>query len=412
MRESMRSARESNAIPTPIVYDGATSYVVVPDTTGTLAAPALNTTLSRLAHAWSLQNFRLLVSSPPRPTPRIVRRRGVRERVRALAPFFVQGRFVTPIAREGRLLWALDLYAASANYPVSQHVALGGEEFSYVRHAATALVDANTGEVMLVADSALDPIAQSWVRRFPTLFSDWSHIPASIAAAIPPALDAAQLQAGILARHGRRGEVAPRGSLPAEEGADSGLVGPASASIVLPISDEAAAWTIPVLDDAGGVRGVVIATGGRTRGTYWLERNGPALPWNDVLDRLRHTRDSLPGRPREPSVRAGRVRVVPLGNRLAFVQSAYAWPPEGPPALLRVGVLDQDSVFAGRTLADALGVTAVVDPNAAEPISDESLRTRASRLYEVMRDALRRGDWPAFGEAYDALGALLARPPR
>jgi hypothetical protein len=412
MRESTRSARESNAIPTPIVYDGATSYVVVPDTTGTLAAPALNTTLSRLAHAWSLQNFRLLVSSPPRPTPRIVRRRGVRERVRALAPFFVQGRSVTPIAREGRLLWALDLYAASANYPVSQHVALGGEEFSYVRHAATALVDANTGAVMLVADSALDPIAQSWVRRFPTLFSDWSGIPASIAAAIPPALDAAQLQAGILARHGRRGEVAPRGSLPAEEGADSGLVGPASASIVLPISDEAAAWTIPVLDDAGGVRGIVIATGGRTRGTYWLERNGPALPWNDVLDRLRHTRDSLPGRPREPSVRAGRVRVIPLSNRLAFVQSAYAWPPEGPPALVRVGVLDQDSVFAGRTLADALGVTAVVDPNAAEPLSDESLRTRASRLYELMRDALRRGDWPAFGEAYDALGALLARPPR
>jgi hypothetical protein len=80
--------------------------------------------------------------------------------------------------------------------------------------------------------------------------------------------------------------------------------------------------------------------------------------------------------------------------------------------LVRVGVLDQDSVFAGRTLADALGVTAVVDPNAAEPLSDESLRTRASRLYELMRDALRRGDWPAFGEAYDTLGALLARPPR
>ncbi len=412
VRESPRSARESNAIPAPIVYDGATSYVVVADTIGTLAAPALTTRLSRLAHAWSLQNFRLLVSAPPRPTPRIVRRRGVRERVRALAPFFVQGRSVAPIARDGRLLWALDLYAASANYPVSQHVNLGGEEFSYVRHAATALVDAHTGRVMLVADSALDPIAQSWVRRFPALFSNWSTVPANIAAAIPPALDAAHLQAGILARHGRRGERAPRGLLPADEGADSGLVAPASPSIVLPISDEAAAWTIPVLDDVGGVRGVIIATGGRTRGTYWLERHGPAIRWNDVLDRLRHTRDSLPGRPREPSLRAGRVRVVPLSDRLTFVQSAYAWPPEGPPALVRVGVLDQDSVFVGRTLADAFGLSATVDPDAAEPISDESLRTRASRLYDAMRDALRRGDWPAFGEAYDALGALLARPPR
>jgi hypothetical protein len=412
LRENRNAARESNAIPTPVVYDGATGYVVVPDSTGTLAAPALSTRMARLAHAWSLQNFRLLVSAPPRPTPRIVRRRGVRERVRALAPFFVQGRSVTPIARDGALYWVLDLYSASANYPVSQHVTLGGEEYSYVRHAATALIDANSGGVTLVADSVLDPIAQSWVRRFPALFSDWSRVPASIAAAVPPALDAGQLQALILARHGRRGEAPPHGQLPADEGADSGLVAAASASIALPISDEAAAWTVPVLDDAGSVRGVVIATGGRMRGTYWLERRGAPVRWNDVLDRLRHTRDSLPGRPREPSLRAGRVRVVPMSDRLAFVQSAYAWPPEGPPALVRVGVIDQDTVFAGRTLADAFGVTPRVDPTVGEPITDESLRVRASRLYEAMREALRRGDWTAFGEAYEALGALLSRPPR
>jgi len=75
-------------------------------------------------------------------------------------------------------------------------------------------------------------------------------------------------------------------------------------------------------------------------------------------------------------------------------------------------VLDQDSVLTGRTLADALGVAAPVDPSTTEPISDESLRARAGRLYDAMREALRRGDWAAFGEAYEALGALLARPPR
>jgi uncharacterized membrane protein (UPF0182 family) len=412
IRENRAATRESHAIPTPVVYDGATGYVVMADTTGTLAAPPINTTMSRLAHAWALQNFRLLVSAPPRPTPRIVRRRDVRERVRALAPFFVQGRSVTPIARDGQLVWTLDLYAASANYPVSQHITLGGEEFSYVRHAATALVDAYSGRVTLVADPTLDPIGQSWVRRFPTLFSDWSRVPPSIAAAVPPALDAGHLHALILARHGRRGEVAPRGLLPADEGADSGLVGPSSPSIVLPMSDEAAAWTVPVLDDAGGVRGVVIAAGGRTRGTYWLERRGTAIRWNDILDRLRRSTDSVPGRPREPALRGGRVRVIPLSDRLAFAQSAYAWPPEGPPALVRVAVLDQDSVFSGRTIADAFGLTAVLEPDVGEPITDESFRARASRLYEAMREALRRGDWTAFGEAYDALGALLARPPR
>jgi uncharacterized protein len=412
IREAPGAALESDAIPTPVVYDGAGGYVVVPDTTGRLAAPALSTTMSRLAHAWSLQNFRLLVSAPPRPTPRIVRRRGVRERVRALAPFFVQGRTVTPIARDGQLLWVLDLYAASANYPVSQHVALGGEEFSYVRHAATALVDAYSGRVLIVADSALDPIGRSWVRRFPTLFSGWSSLPTSVAAAIPPALDAGQLHALILARHGRRGEIPPRGLLPVDEGADSGLVAQAAPSIVLPISDEAAAWTTPVLDDAGLVRGVVLATGGRARGTYWIEGRTSSTRWNDVLDRLRRSRDSVPGRPRDPTLRGGRVRVVPLSDRLVFVQSAYAWPTEGPPSLLRVAVVDHDSVFAGRTLADAFGLSPVFEPELSEPTTEESFRARASRLYDAMRDALRRGDWTAFGQAYEALGELLARAPR
>jgi uncharacterized protein len=412
VRERNGLARASDAIPTPLVFEGATGYAVVADTTGELAAPSLGTTMSRLAHAWSLQNFRLLLNPPPRPTPRIVRLRDVRERVRALAPFFVQGRHVTPVARDGRLLWTLDLYAASANYPVSQHVSLNGEEFSYVRHAATALVDAYSGRVTMVADSLLDPISRSWIGQFPSLFADWSHISETIAAAIPPAVDAGQLHAAIIARHGRRGEDPPRGQLPAEEGADSGLVSPVAPSIAIPASGESTAWTVPILDDAGLIRGIVLAAGGRDRATYWIPLRGARPSWNEIVDRLRRARDSIPGRPREAPVRAGRVRAIPLADRVVFAQSVYAWPGEGPPALVRVTALDGDSLYVGRTLADAWGVSATPQVDVNAPITEESLRERATRLYEAMRDAMRRGDWAAFGDAYEALGALLARPSR
>jgi hypothetical protein len=40
------------------------------------------------------------------------------------------------------------------------------------------------------------------------------------------------------------------------------------------------------------------------------------------------------------------------------------------------------------------------------------LRARAESLYHDMRDALRRGDWPSFGRAFDALGGALRVSPR
>jgi len=41
----------------------------------------------------------------------------------------------------------------------------------------------------------------------------------------------------------------------------------------------------------------------------------------------------------------------------------------------------------------------------------EDFRRRVNALYESMRDAMRRGDWPGIGAAYEALGRLLRSPP-
>jgi uncharacterized membrane protein (UPF0182 family) len=35
------------------------------------------------------------------------------------------------------------------------------------------------------------------------------------------------------------------------------------------------------------------------------------------------------------------------------------------------------------------------------------LRARVAGLYTRMRDALRRGDWVAFGQAFDELGKII-----
>jgi uncharacterized membrane protein (UPF0182 family) len=48
----------------------------------------------------------------------------------------------------------------------------------------------------------------------------------------------------------------------------------------------------------------------------------------------------------------------------------------------------------------------------ASPSTVAEPKASAAALYNAMRDALRRGDWTAFGRAFEALGRLLGQPPK
>lgn len=149
-----------------LAYPGARGLVVVTDPQLDAAGQRLGDGLTRLANAWAYQAFDLLSDSIPRRA-RLVTVRDVRNRVRALAPAFAQGSKIEPIFHADTLYWKLELYSASSDYPLSQHYVLGGEDRSYFRHAATALVNARTARVMFAADPSPDPIAQAWMSAFP-----------------------------------------------------------------------------------------------------------------------------------------------------------------------------------------------------------------------------------------------------
>jgi len=80
------------------------------------------------------------------------------------------------------------------------------------------------------------------------------------------------------------------------------------------------------------------------------------------------------------------------------------------PSLARVATVIGDTVRAGPSLAAALGVAPDAQGGAATTPTD--LRARVASLYGEMRDALRRGDWSAFGRAFEALGTALRAPQR
>lgn len=149
-----------------LVYPGARGFVLVANPQLDIAGQRLGEGLSRLGYAWAHQSFDLLSDSVPRRA-RIVTVRDVRDRVRALAPVFAQGTIIEPMFHADTLYWKMELYSASSDYPLADHLVLAGEERSYFRHAATALINARTARVTMAADPSPDPVAEAWMRAFP-----------------------------------------------------------------------------------------------------------------------------------------------------------------------------------------------------------------------------------------------------
>jgi hypothetical protein len=107
--------------------------------------------------------------------------------------------------------------------------------------------------------------------------------------------------------------------------------------------------------------------------------------------------------------------VIPLqGRAAAYVQTTYAWRSDAAPTIARVAVhgagAARDSVAFGQFLSEAAGIRPE-QPDATTALSPEAFRRRVNELYSAMRDALRKGDWPAFGKAYEDLGRVLSVPP-
>jgi uncharacterized membrane protein (UPF0182 family) len=377
--------------------------LVVSDSFARIVGAPVESDASRLAHALSFQRLRWASGDLPRPHPTVVAHRDVRDRVGTMMPFFSQGSVVTPIVLGDSLFWCVDLYAASSFYPLSQHLQITGEDRTYFQHAATAIVYAATGETFVVADSSPDPVAQSWIRRFPTLFVSWAVLPQSLRSALPPAIDGLRAQAVALGAFGTKSDSNVPRKPPLADGSDSALAG------ALPVFTTrlgAPAAGVVLLDGGDRVRGVVYGVGGALRRSVWYDAGRTTPKWATVMDQLQGTDTSSNGSARDATTARGPIRTIPVAGGLAFVQPTYSWRAQGAPALLRVSLLINDTVRVAPTLAQLTGMPATVSsPVPAAAAGD--LRARATALYARMREALRRGDWGAFGAAFDELGKLL-----
>lgn len=391
-----------------LVHDSASTYYVLSDTGRMVVARSLDSFASRLAHAWHLQNPSLLNSRSPDAPVRILLRRDVRERVRHLYPFFTQGSRVAPMVWRDSVYWAVHLYATSAWYPLSSPQRLAGADVRYAQLAGAAVVNGHTGRVTAIASPRAGPLAESWMLRFPELFSDPSVFDMSFVNRLPPAADGALMVARVLAESGLRGEFDARAHLP------GGLADSMSAAIDpapwLDRATGAVSIAIPLLDPTDELRGLLVAPGGADFRFRWIRGAERGMRWPKLVTDLQAAVDSFRGTDRtttRPLV--GAIRLIPSAEGFVAVQTQYVVRPDGGPQVLTATIHRGVVTVTGRTLIDAAGLP---HPVAADPpVTPEDFRRRVSALYESMREAMRRGDWSGIGAAYEALGRLLRSPP-
>jgi uncharacterized protein len=429
--------------PWPLVAPGIGGARLVDATTaGDVPGAMLDTPQSRIAHAWALRDIALLGADSAVSAPLLVTYRDVRERVQRLTPIFEQGTTVHALRDGGALYWVLHLYSASDRYPFSQRWQIGDGVFTYYKLAATAIVDASTGRVRLVPAGKPDALARTWMTRLPRLFTPASALPSSLAAQLPPASDGASLQLRTFARYGSRLDGPVIRHLP-----DSAFFsGPPAPVFLESGSSTRPAWSIPLLDDHDGVAGVATVTGSADGATYWTPAPPAIFTWPLVLGRIRAAVDSalapmdsssgssrlaaMPDAGRsngaategrsEGRVRLGRPEALVTSRGILVVQAARGIRADGRLDFRLVAVSDGQRIGLGPTLADALtSLGETVERPGSVPGGPRLPGTNTNvdrdapvRWYEAMRQAMKQGNWSAFGAAFDSLGRALGRPPQ
>ena len=169
----------------PIEHDYPLSDDTASSATTTFAAdggPKLDNIFKKLIYSIKYQSTDVLLSDAVTDESQILYDRDPAERVKKVAPYLTADTDPYPAVVDGKLLWIVDAYTTSANYPYSTTQELStsiadtntaaplyaADTINYIRNSVKATVDAYTGEVTLYAWDENDPLLKTWQKIFPS----------------------------------------------------------------------------------------------------------------------------------------------------------------------------------------------------------------------------------------------------
>ncbi|MEA2780279.1 MAG: uncharacterized protein QOK29_1823 [Rhodospirillaceae bacterium] len=351
--------------------------------------------------------------------------RPVRERVARIAPFLQLDRDPYLVVEQGRLFWIQDAYTVADGFPYSEPAEEG---FSYIRNSVKIVVDAYDGNVGFFVVDPDDAVLRVYRSALPGLFRPLEEMPPGLRQHLRYPQDMFAIQVDKLNTYhmtvpqvfynredvwtpprekfgGEAIEMQPYYvlmKLPGEDQLQFLLMTP-----VTPLNrDNMIAW-IAGRSDFPGYGEMIV---------YKLSKDslilGP-LQVEAMIDQdTTISRQLTLWDQRGSRVTRGNLLVIPIDRSFLYVEPVFLLAAgTNIPQLKRVIVSDGDRLAMEPTLAEALGVVfgqrARVSDDTPEPAAApmSSARDALSRADE----ALRKGDWNAFGREWDLLKTLLQK---
>jgi len=432
-----------------------TSYVVlVPQRDTAFAAEPgrdsptgieLSSFVRLIAFASRFADVNLLFSGDITRDSRLVFRRSVVERVKTVAPYLMWDLTSPyPVIFEGRIVWILEGFSATSNFPLSRSVQLGAlGSVRYLRNSVKAVVDAVSGRITLYVDRPDDPIVATYREIFPEVFQPIDSMPVGLRAHLRYPPQYLSIQAELLKEYYLDRPAA------FYAGEDYWQVpqDPAStAGAVVSFRPDFAVLTLPGEGHPEFLLTLPFTARERHNMTAFLAARNDE-PHRGELVLLELPRDQqIPGPSqvdalieqdpviaqqfglwRQTSdVQRGRLRIVPLDSGFLYVRPIFMLSQARPvPDLVGVVVSDGNRVRMTHTPASLAGSVAALraaegdavddrailvdgEPNIPAPTVDEWPR-RAMQLLEEAEVRLRNGDWAGFGASWSQLRDLLLR---
>lgn len=133
--------------------------------------------LDRLVLSLREKDVNLLFSGNVKSDSKIITNRNIIQRAKTVMPYleYDQNPYLV-IRNNGELVWVLDAYTTSNNYPYSQRTMLENngitkKEINYIRNSVKVIINAYTGEVTFYRTDKTDPIAMVYEKTYPDLFT-------------------------------------------------------------------------------------------------------------------------------------------------------------------------------------------------------------------------------------------------